>query len=149
MSQKFRLAGRFVIINEKNEILIVRQKNNWAIPWWWIDYWENLDDNIKRESEEELWIKAQKDKIIFSQDFISSKKNKHCFEFFCTIKNNDDFKDVENSYKKASHSYELKKIKWVKLEDFPENFKPKIFKKVLKKYLNDRENFFCEYISWL
>jgi hypothetical protein len=32
MSQKFRLAGRFVIINEKNEILIVRQKNNWAIP---------------------------------------------------------------------------------------------------------------------
>jgi hypothetical protein len=81
------------------------------------------------------------------QDFISTKKNKHCFEFFCTIKNNKDFEDVEKTYKEASHSYELKKIKWVRIEDFPENFKPKKFKKVLKNFLKDKESFFCEYIS--
>gem|GEM_PF-6573524 len=29
---KFRAAGRFIIINEKEEILVVKHKKNWAIP---------------------------------------------------------------------------------------------------------------------
>ncbi len=151
MSKKFRAAGRFVIVNDKNEILLVEQKNNWAIPGGWIDFWENLYEVIQREAEEELGIKAQMDKIVFIQDFISSHKEKpkHCLEYFCSLKNNSDFENVEKTYKTATHSFELKDVKYFSIDNFPENFKPKAFKKTLEKYLKDKQNFSCEYISGL
>jgi hypothetical protein len=91
------------------------------------------------------------EKIIFIQDFIPhhKEKPKHCLEYFCSIKNNNDFENIEKTYKKASHSYELLDVKWFKIDDFPENFKPKALKKVLKKYLKNKENFSCEYITGL
>jgi ADP-ribose pyrophosphatase YjhB (NUDIX family) len=38
MAKKFRVAGRFIVINDKNKILLVKQKNNWAIPGGGVDF---------------------------------------------------------------------------------------------------------------
>ncbi len=149
MKKLFRPTARFIVINKKQEILVVLQKHNWAIPWGGIDFWENICDAISRESFEELWIKAECDKFIFVQDFLKNRKGKdmHLFDFFWTIKNNKDFENVENTYKNSEYAYELRDVKWFKLEDFPKDFKPKALKKVLKKYLKDKKNFSCKYIS--
>ncbi len=149
MKKKFRLAWRFIILNEKDEILLVKQKNNWAIPGGGIDFWEDLISTIARESKEELWIEAQMDKIIFMQDFISCKneKLKHHFEVFCTIKNNKDFENVIKTYKNSSHSYELRDAKWFSIDNFPENFLPIKLKEVLKNFLKDKNNFCVKYHS--
>ena len=149
MKENFRNATRFVVINEKDEILIVNLWKCWAIPWGWIDFWETIVKALERESIEELWIKADADKLIFIQDYTDTRKWNftHFFEYFWTIKNNDDFKNVLETYKSSSHAFELLDIKWSKIEDFPEGFMPKAFPEVIKKYLNNKEKFSCEYIS--
>lgn len=151
MTNQFRAAARLIVVNNKNEVLIVRMNNHWAIPWWWIDHGEKVNDCLMRESFEELWVKAKFDKVLFIQDYLWDVKweQKHCLEYFCSIKNNADFLNVETEYKKASHSFELKEVKFCKLEDFPSNFMPKALPEILNKYILNKDNFSCEYISWL
>jgi len=149
MKENFRNATRLVVLNEKNELLIVHMWKVWGIPWGGIDFWESIIEALERESVEELWIKADADKLIFIQDYTDTRKGKytHFFEYFWTVKNNDDFKNVLNTYKDSSHAFELLDIKWSKIEDLPEKFMPKAFPKILKKYLENKENFGCEYVS--
>ena len=149
MKNNFRAAARFVIINKNNEILIVRQKNNWAIPWWWIDFGESIFEAISREAFEELWVKAKAEKIVFIQDFLWKWKweDTQMMEYFCSIKNNKDFENIIETYKSASHSFELIEVKWCSLDDFPEDFLPSCLVEVLARYFKNKEEFSCEYVS--
>jgi len=149
--QNTRNATRFVILNDKNELLIVNMWNVWAIPWWWIEFGETILKALERESVEELWIKAIADKLIFIQDYVADRKwiSTHFFEYFWTVKNNQDFYDVLDTYKNSSHAFELVDIKWCKLEDLPKDFKPTAFPKILKAYLENKDCFSCEYVSWI
>jgi len=151
MKENFRNASRLVVLNEKNELLIVHMWKVWGIPWGWIDFWETILEALERESIEELWIKAEGDKLIFIQDYTDTRKWKytHFFEYFWTIKNNNDYKNVLETYKNSSHAFELLEIKWCSLDNLPENFMPKAFPKVLKKYLENKNTFTCEYVTWM
>ncbi len=151
MTNRFRIAARLIIVNDNDEVLIVKMWKQWAIPGGWLDYGEKISDCLNRESLEELWVEAVFDKIIFLQDYIWKVKwkERHCLEYFCTVKNNSDFLDVETQYKKASHAFELQKVQFTKLENFPEKFMPKALPEVLKRYITNKENFSCEYVSGL
>lgn len=149
MDQVFRQAVRCVIVNEEWKILLAKHKNHWAIPWGWLHFWESLFDVVFRESVEELGIAAEMDKIIFVQDYRGELrwKDTHFLELFCSIKNNEDFRGVEEVYKNASHSFELEHIAWFWVEEFPENFLPLALPRILKKYILNKELFSCEYVS--
>lgn len=149
MIENFRNATRLVVINDKNELLIVHMWKVWGIPGGGIDFGETIIEALERESMEELGIKAIANKLIFIQDYTDTRKGKytHFFEYFWIIKNNEDFFNVLKTYKNSSHAFELLDIKWSKLEDLPKNFMPTAFPKVLKKYLENKENFGCEYVS--
>jgi len=150
MKNIFRPAARFVVINDQNEILLVQHEKHWAIPGWWIDFWENIFDAIFRESEEELGIWAQADKLIFLQDYTGERKWKrtHFMEYFWTIKNNKDFINVKKTYLEATHAFEIRDVEFFKIEDFPANFMPKAFMEVCKSYIKNKENFWVKYIPW-
>ena len=75
-------------------------------------------------------------------------EEKHCLEYFCSVKNNSDFDWVESTYKNATHCDELKDVKFCALSDLPSDFMPKWLDKVLQEYLDNRDNFSCKYISW-
>ena len=145
MITHFRPASRLVILKE-NKILLCRMWNVWWLPWGWIDIWESIPDALNRESIEELWIKAQFEKIIFIQDFLVQF---HALEYFCTVKNNSDYFDVVNTYHTSSHAHELKDLNWFDLDNIPEDMMPLTFLPVLKKYIKNPEKFSCEYISGL
>lgn len=151
MKQIFRPAARLVILNENNEVLLARHKRYWALPGGGIDFWEPISDALCRESVEELNIKAELDQIIFIQDYSEERawKNLHCLEYFCTIKNNSDFENVKEEYKKASHAFELEELEWFGVDKMPEKFMPLAFPQVLKQYLESRDNFKTQYISTL
>ena len=151
MTKEFRAAARLCVFNDNNELLIVRMNNYWWIPWWGIDYWENISDCLNRESIEELWVKAIFGKVLFLQDYLWDVKweDKHCLEYFCSVENNSDFEWVETTYTNATHSDELKDVKFCSLDELPQKFMPKWLDEVLKKYVINKENFSCEYLAWL
>ena len=96
MQRYFRPAARLVILNEENEILLVRHKRYWALPGWGIDIWESIETALNRESIEELNTPAQMDQIIFIQDYLDERREWkiHALEYFCTVKNTKDFENV-------------------------------------------------------
>lgn len=151
MQKQFRAAARLVVINDQDEVLIVKMWRYWAIPWGGIDYWENVPDCLTRESVEELGVKAEFEQILFIQDYLGDVKweQMHCLEYFCSVKNNSDYKWVEESYKMAEYAHELQEVQFCKLEDFPDNFMPKALPWVLKKYIDERKSFSPEYVSTL
>ncbi len=151
MSEIFRPAVRFVIINDKNQILLVRHKTYWAIPWGGVDFWESLADALCRESLEEMNVRAELDEIIFIQDFLwdTPDMKSHALEYFCSIKNNGDFKNVLEDCKQASHFFEYEEISWFDINNFPEEFMPLAFPKIVHEYVKNNQNFKTKYISWI
>ena len=74
MQEIFRPAVRWIVVNDKNEVLLVQhKKGNWAIPGGGLDFWENLLDWLKREFMEELGVDIKIGKTIFLQDFLFEK----------------------------------------------------------------------------
>jgi ADP-ribose pyrophosphatase YjhB (NUDIX family) len=154
MNKKFRNAARLVIINDW-KLLLCKMWKVWWLPGWWIEWWETIKWALERESIEELWIKAKFDNIIFIQDYLSWFKKwnegKHFTEFFCSIKNNNDFKDVTSTYLKSSHAFEIQDLEWFDVSNIPEEMMPKSFMPTLKTYLNNKNSWksFLNYISWI
>ncbi len=151
MQRYFRPASRLVIINNKNQILLARHKRYWALPGGWIDIWESIETALNRESIEELNVAAQMDKIIFIQDYLDERKEWkiHSLEYFCTLKNNSDFENVVNTWKDSSHAFELEDLSWFDVNNFPDKFMPVAFPKVIKEYIENKNNFPTKYISWI
>lgn len=151
MKEIFRPAARFIVINSENQILLVRHKHYWAIPWWWVEFWESISDALYREAKEEMNIPAKLDDIIFIQDFLWDKPDmkSHALEYFCTINNNEDFSNVLEDCKKASHFFEYEEIAWFDVNNFPEKFMPLAFPKVVQEYVKNKNNFKTKYISWI
>jgi len=150
MEKIFRPAVRMIILKD-NKLLLCKMWKVWGLPGWWIDWWEKLEESLKRESVEELWEKAILDKIIFIQDFIWSKSwrnNVHFLEYFCTIKNNKDFYDILNTYKNSSHAHELQDLQWFSLNKIPYSMMPKTFIPVLDDFINGVYSK-LKYISWI
>lgn len=66
MSQTFWIATKALIINDQNQILIVYKSdkddvnpNDYDIPGGRLEFWEKVEDGIKREVREELWIDVE------------------------------------------------------------------------------------------
>lgn len=151
MQRYFRPAARLVILNEKNEILLVRHKRYWALPGWGIDIWESIETALNRESIEELNTPAQMDQIIFIQDYLDERREWkiHALEYFCTVKNTQDFENVLQNSQGASHSFEYVEIAWFDVNNFPEKFMPIAFPEVIKNYIENKNNFPTKYITWI
>ncbi len=151
MERFFRPASRLVIVNSKNQILLARHKRYWALPGGGIDIWESIETALNRESIEELNIPAQMDKIIFIQDYLDERKEWkiHAMEYFCTLKNNQDFENVVHTWKDSSHAFELENLAWFDVENFPEKFMPVAFHRVIKEYIKNKHNFSTNYVSWI
>ncbi|MEA3304967.1 MAG: NUDIX hydrolase, partial [Patescibacteria group bacterium] len=120
----FRPAGRPVIFNQQGLVLITKMKDLWAIPGGGLDWGESLATNIARESFEELGVQADIDQIIFIQDYLAEKPplGWHHLEYFYSIKNNEDFENILETYQTASHTHELDELMWCDIDSFPENF---------------------------
>lgn len=49
-----RKAVSAAIINENKEILLVKKRDSWILPWWKINEWESDLECLEREISEEL-----------------------------------------------------------------------------------------------
>ena len=97
----YRTSVKAVIYNENWEILLCKEDSwKYDFPGWWLDHWEKIEDCLKRELKEEMWIeiisfnKTPKEFIAFYDD--ESKKHPLRTNVFYEVKvKNLDFKPSE------------------------------------------------------
>lgn len=70
MPQTFAVAVKWIIRNPENKYLILFKSdeedmnpNDFDIPWWKINRWENLPQALDREIKEETWLEIKIEKI--------------------------------------------------------------------------------------
>lgn len=66
MEKTFWVATKALIINDQDQVLIVYKSdkddvnpNDYDIPWWRLEFWEKVEDGLKREVKEELGIDVE------------------------------------------------------------------------------------------
>ena len=105
---KRRVNVRALIYND-GKILAVKHKSEtgeepayWAVPGGGLDPFESLEEGVAREVYEELGIKAQVGRLLFVQQFKSTRPARdEGLEFIFLIENADDFLDIDLS--KSTH----------------------------------------------
>jgi hypothetical protein len=63
------------------------------------------------------------------------------------VKNTQDFENVVQNSQDASHSFEYVELAWFDVNNFPEKFMPIAFPDVIKKYIENKNNFPTKYIT--
>ncbi|MBU0660878.1 NUDIX domain-containing protein [Patescibacteria group bacterium] len=128
MKNQFTIGCFAIILNEKEEILIVHRNDYdlWNLPGGGMDIGETPEECVIREIKEETGFKAE---LIKLQGIYTKKdKNTISFSFICNIIGG-----------KATLNDEARAIEFVSLKDIPKNFSPNQ-KERIEDYFQDRNH---------
>jgi len=109
-----------VILNDKNQILLMKRTENvrnnpfyWSIPGGGVDFFESLEECIKRELKEELNIEIEVVKLLCVCNHIIKNEKQHWVapQFLCKIIGGE-IKNMEPD--------KCSEIKWFDLDDMPD-----------------------------
>jgi 8-oxo-dGTP diphosphatase len=123
-----------LIINEKNEILLVRRTSNtaneasfWSLPGGSVDFGEKVVDAIKREIKEELGVEIELTKFLGYHDHILEKENQHWVAIHYLAK---IVSGIPQNLESEKHS----EIRWFPIDELPKNI-TSTTSEPLRKYL--------------
>lgn len=114
-----KVGAGALILNEKNEILLMKRKKDpeagyWSIPGGRVDFLEQIEKTIKREIREELGVDSEIVSLLGITDHIIPEKKTHwvspCYLMRIT-------KGVPRNVEPDKHV----QIKWFPLDGLPEN----------------------------
>ena len=133
----------YALLKYKDKILVIKKwrwpfKGLYDLPWWKIEHWEKNLDSLKREIEEEVWLKNEDFKIkkllSVEEDFVKhtwkgEQKDEHIIVIVYLveiIKENFDLNYIEKWWDSD----------WLKLISLDNQDTPKtnILQKILKEY---------------
>ena len=73
----------WIIIDDLNRILLIKRKYNakefpnyWALPWWYQDEWETLEQAAIREVKEEVWLNFEITELFIENELIIKERNR-------------------------------------------------------------------------
>lgn len=117
MTKNRPLIGTAVFIIKDWKFLIWKRKSNhwegtWCIPWGHLEFWETIEECVKREALEESWVNIKDVEFLWIRNDIS--KDKHYVTIF--MKSKHDFWEVQ-----LTEFDEFYEWKWIKIDNLPEN----------------------------
>lgn len=125
-----------VILNEANELLVLRQKNPttgfewWTLPGGGMEPEESVIDTIVREVEEECNVKCRPLRLIYMSEYVDYTINTHHLGMFflTSVDNIEDLKvgcdpEVEIQYIRECRFISEKELKASRIPIFPPVFK--------------------------
>lgn len=109
--KKIIIRVRGVILN-KGKMLVVRMPHNsfYCLPGGKLDYGEDIRECIEREIIEELGVKPEIGRLLFSNTFIGEDMSQS-LEFIFEITNGKDYLNLDNV--ERTHAHELVDICWI------------------------------------
>ena len=82
-----RQIVKMVIINDEWNIIVshVSSSDNYSLPWWWVDEWDNLYDAVHREALEETWytVKVIEELPKIHEYLKKRKRHQMAYGFLC------------------------------------------------------------------
>lgn len=121
------ISNRTVIVNDKNEILLVRESNSglWSIPGGWCDLYDSPKTAAYNEVLQEAGVEAKITKIIAVLERTPFKSNKNQPEYVIVFEGNIDGREFRN------HCHEILEVRY-----FPMNQLPEMSRKLSKNELD-------------
>lgn len=137
MKHRIRAAG--VILNEKQEILLVRHVDH--IGEWWVppgggfnDQDFSTIDTVKREVFEETGLTVSVGPLLYVREFSETSTSTHHLETFYLITKYDGKETIENLKGLGGDEFIIKELKWFAQDDltnmtvWPEELKSQFWK---------------------
>lgn len=109
-----------LIVNDDNEVLLMRRSKNckndvwfWTRTWWSVEFNETVEDALRREVKEEIWVEIKIIKSLGYFDHILKSEKQHwvSFSFIAKI---TKWEIVNLEPNKCDE------IKWFSLDNLPE-----------------------------
>ncbi|MGD8191915.1 NUDIX domain-containing protein [Brevibacillus ginsengisoli] len=115
-----RIGVGAVILNEKNEILLVLrnrapEKGTWSIPGGKVDLYEMLEDTVVREIKEEVDLDIRVEGFLCTAETIKPDHEEHWISVIYRTS------VVEGEARNMEEGGAIGEIRWFSLEELPEN----------------------------
>lgn len=138
-----------VIINDKNELLVLRQKNPqtgfewWTLPGGGMEPEESVIDTIVREVEEECNVKCRPTKLLYVSEYVDYSINTHHLGmFFLTLV--DDIENLKVGYDPEVTEQYIKECRFISKEElkksgipiYPPVFKGQFWEDLQNQFIN-------------
>lgn len=125
MKKNIRIRIAAIILNNKNEILLVNHKKNnksyWLFPGGGIEYGETFEQALKRELKEELNLKMKNIKnLVFFNETIYPDKKRHIINMYFKVQINNIDKIKVNYDKILKDAKFFNKKEFLKLLFYPD-----------------------------
>lgn len=101
--QTFKIYTRAIITDSDCKILLLKKNSsqkywawNFLLPWWTLEFWENLEDALIREIREEVNLKVKSLKIFGTKKMILWDEHWLWVYYLATVENLSDLKNMES-----------------------------------------------------
>ncbi|MGL4737446.1 MAG: NUDIX domain-containing protein [Cellulosilyticaceae bacterium] len=149
MKMNIRPRAAAIILNEKNELLLLRQQNpNTGFEWWTLpgggmEPEESVIDTIVREVEEECHLVCRPMKLIYLSEYVDYTIDTHHLGMFflTTVENIEEMAvgydpEVEVQYIKECRFVSEEEIKTERLPIYPPVFKKQFWRDLKNGFEN-------------
>lgn len=110
-----RLASRWIVFDDdwKVAILYVTKDKYYKIPGWWVEEWEDLEEVLKRELLEEIWVKVLAESKLWyiKQTSTHIWKTQTSYCYMCKV----DWKKWKSNLA-AKEKADWFKVKWLDID---------------------------------
>lgn len=114
-----------LIINQDNQVLLIQRNAKWrdniwfwSQPWWTVELWESVQNAIKREIKEELWIDVQLLKYLCYTDTYY-EKDSHWIAITYLAK-------IQSWEPKLMEAKKHSWLKWFDVDKIPDKITPRL-----------------------
>ncbi len=94
MNKSFKIYTRAIILNKKNEVLMLQKTPKqkywawkWMLPWGTVEFWENIEKTLQREVKEEVNLSLNSLKIIDTRTMLIENEHRLWIYYIATCNN--------------------------------------------------------------